>query len=620
MCGICGFTGEINRPLLERMANTIRHRGPDDSGYWSNDSVSLGMRRLSIVDIENGHQPIYNEDKSVVCIFNGEIYNHIELRRELESLGHTFYTDHSDTEVLVHLYEEYGGDFSKHLNGMFAIALWDKNKEELHLIRDRVGVKPLYYSIQNSELIFASEIKSIFQHSKVRREPDYSALSHYFSLKNIPAPQTAFNGISQVRPGERLVFSHGKLEKFQWWKINFSAINNDDEEYAKIHIRKLLESSVRIRMKSDAPFGAYLSGGLDSSAVVALMANMSDQPIKTFSLTYEKDYMYKSSDRDFARQISKKYRTEHYEYMMTHSDLIDSMDAVQDAFDEPYSGVTSTYFITNLISKHVKVALSGDGADELFGSYLPHRLASPLYYYSKYKNRLNSLNKQEIEQLAPFEKDIGYLSDLYSKGSESERRMELYLFNDKTKHDKLFSKKMRYLIKNSLSTHDLVLNSFNKSATNDPLNRALSLDFETLLPDQVLMFVDRLSMAHSVEVRTPFLDYRLVEYVASLPGNYKIKNGRVKSILKDSVSDLLPKEILNRPKEGFVLPINDWIIENLSEYISEILDSSRLKKHGLLNHEFVASLLDNHFKGLQKNGPQLWNLVMFQLWWEHNFS
>ena len=589
MCGICGFTGGSDRSALERMTDSLRPRGPDGSGYHVDGSVSLGMRRLAILDLETGGQPAYNEDRTIGVVFNGEIYNHAELRRMLEAKGHRFRSDHSDTEVLVHLYEEYGADYLHRLNGMFAIALWDSGKQELHLARDRAGVKPLYLRQQAGRLWFASEPKAILAHPEVTKAPDFRAIAHYFSLKNIPAPWSAFDGIEQLRAGERAVFRDGELKRTRWWRISFAATAPVAEADAAAEIRRLLEDSVRLRMQCDVPFGAYLSGGLDSSSVVALMSRQSATPVKTFSLTYERDYMLKNSDREYARRVAKLYGTEHREHVMTQRELLEGVESVLGSFDEPFSGVTSTYFLTRLISKHVKVALSGDGADELFASYLAHRVAA-----------------QPADNAG------------LAEGDETARRMRLYLMDDREK-ESLFSEKMRAL-SGAASTARLVSELYDRADTPDPLNRALFVDFESLLPDQVLAFVDRLSMAHSVEVRTPFLDYRLMEFAASLPGNLKIKGARTKHILKEAVKDLLPAEIIDRPKEGFVLPINDWLLDELQPFVRECLSPQRLSVHGLLQPEAVGRTLDEHYGGARQNGARIWNLAMFQVWWERHFA
>lgn len=600
------------------MTDTLRHRGPDGAGYHLDDGVSLGIRRLAIVDLQTGGQPAYNEDRSVGVVFNGEIFNHVELRRMLEAKGHRFRSDHSDTEVLVHLYEEFGPDYLNRLNGMFAIALWDSRSRELHLARDRAGVKPLYIRQQGGRLWFASEPKAVLAHPDVTKAPDYRALAHYFSLKNIPAPWSAFEGIEQLRPGERAVFRNGELTRTRWWQVSFASLAPVDETSAAAEIRRLLEDSVRLRMQCDVPFGAYLSGGLDSSSVVALMSKQSAVPVKTFALTYERDYMLKDSDRQYARQVSNLYGTEHREHVMTQRELVDNVESVLGSFDEPFSGVTSTYFLTRLISKHVKVALSGDGADELFGSYLAHRMAVPLANYGHLVERGEALNAANSHLLAPFDSDVGRIQRAWECGDEAARRMSLYLLNDQEK-ESLLSVKMREL-SGGFATTQLISDLYAQADTVDPLNRALFVDFESLLPDQVLAFVDRLSMAHSVEVRTPFLDYRLIEFIAALPGNLKIKGTRTKHILKEAVKDLLPSEIIDRPKEGFVLPINDWLLDELQPFVRDCLSSRRLSMHGLLQSAVVDRMLEEHYGGGRQNGGRIWNLAMFQVWWERHFA
>lgn len=614
MCGICGFTGTSDHDALTRMTNAITHRGPDDAGYWNSPEISLGMRRLAIIDLETGQQPVFNEDGSIGVVFNGEIYNHTELRAELEAAGHRFQTHHSDTEVLVHLYEQYGDDFLHRLNGMFAIALWDIPRQRLLLARDRVGIKPLYLGLFQGRLLFASEIKSLLAHPRVERKPNYRALYHYFSFKNIPAPWSAFEGIEQLRPGERAIYEDGKLKRETWWSLRFAENDSIDEQAAANRIRELLEDSVRLRMRADVPFGAYLSGGVDSSSVVALMSNIGGHRVQTFSLVYADDLQHKAADQAFARQVARQYDTDHHEYVLTHQDVANSLDAVLTAFDEPFSGVTSTYFVTRLISRHVKVALSGDGADELFGSYLPHRLAQPLHYFPLLRDRLPTLSADEQNALQPFLDRPEYLADMLARGDEASRRMSLYLWSDSGKRT-LLSDKMRELCLHE-SSEQLIRDIYLSSATADPLNRALNCDFKTLLPDQVLAFVDRLSMAHSVEVRPPFLDYRLMEFAASLPGSMKINNGRSKHVLKEAVRGLIPAGVIDRPKEGFVLPIDNWLLNDMRPFVEDLLAPDRLALHGLVRPEAVSALLKEHYSKTANHGPRIWNLMMFQRWWE----
>ena len=618
MCGIAGFTGSPDREVLRRMTDAVIHRGPDDSGLLSEPSISLSMRRLSIIDLKTGQQPVSNEDETVWVVFNGEIYNHLELRKELEAQGHRFKTQGSDTEVLVHLYEEHGPNYLSKLVGMFGIALWDAKKQELHLARDHSGIKPLYFARAGREIVFGSEIKSILAHPKVAKNPNWKAIHHYFSLKNVPAPMSAFDGIEQLLPGERAVFSNGKLYRERWWKLEFSENDAITEAEAIAEIRRILSESVRLQMRSDVPIGAYLSGGIDSSSVVALMASISGSRIKTFTLAYEDEFKNKEADRAYAKQVADFYHTDHYEHIMTAAELSGTAEAVIRSFDEPFSGVTSTFFLTRLISQHVKVALSGDGADELFASYLPHRLASPIHYYGLFKNRIGSLSPEELNLLAPYENQIPYLKSVWGRGDETDRRMGQYVWDEAAKNE-LYSEKMSTYARGS-DTPSIIRACLAACKTPDPLNRALYLDFHTLLPDQVLAFVDRLSMAHSVEVRPPFLDHRLIEWMGRIPGHLKIKQGRCKHLLKEAVKDLLPDEILNRPKEGFVLPINDWILKSLTAYVEDVLSTSRLAKHGLFREEIIRHILDRHYSGQENQGSKIWNLMMFQIWWEQYFG
>lgn len=622
MCGICGFTGISDQQLLHKMADTIYHRGPDEDGYYSDGQVNLGMRRLSIIDLLSGQQPVHNEDKSIWVVFNGEIYNFGNLRKDLILKGHKFYTDHSDTEVLVHLYEEYGVDFVHELNGMFAIALWDKKTQKLVLTRDRMGVKPLFYSKIKDKLVFASEIKAILKHPDYNKKENFDALYHYFSFKNIPAPLTAFKDIYSLLPGEILTFEGGRLDKKRYWKIKFNENKFLNEEETKEKILDILQDSVKVRMISDVPYGAYLSGGVDSSAVVAIMSRISDKPIKTFTLGYEDDLKNKLADLHFAREVSKMFNTEHHEYIMTYKELTEDIDKVLEAFDQPFSGTISTFFLSKLISKHVKVAISGDGADELFGSYLAHRLAQPMDAFSRHYAKYCSgqLVEEEKLELKPFDTDIEYLKGLYeeSRGDIVKWRNSLLTFNDNDKSKYLSNDFLSST--SSKSTFEWLKKYFDNGSTIDPLNRILEVDWNSLLPDQVLAFVDFLSMAHSVEVRSPFLDYRLVEFVSTIPGAFKIRNGNVKDILKSTVEGIISKEITRRPKEGFVLPVFDWLKGPLKGYMLELLSKDRINKHGFFNEEEVSNLVISFTSGDNKYNAKLWNLMMFQIWWEKYFG
>ena len=604
MCGICGFVGTGDAADLERMIATMRHRGPDSDGRWIDGPVHLGMRRLAIVDLETGEQPVFNETETLATIFNGEIYNHIELREHLRGAGHRFRTNHSDTEVIVHLYEDHGPRFLERLNGMFAIALWDRERRDLLLARDRAGIKPLYSAQLARGIVFGSEPKALLAHPAVSRDPDFVALHHYFSLKNIPAPASAYKAIRQLRPGELLRWHDGEATIERWWRIQFRENPELGEEDAAAHIRDILTDSVRLQMRSDVPVGAYLSGGIDSSSIVALMAQHGAKNVETFTLTYEDGSPGKDSDRSFARQISRQYGTRHHEHLVRYAEVPQRLDAIVECFDEPFSGVISTFFLTESIARHVKVALSGDGADELFGSYLPHRLAQPLAAAARDPSTIPA-----YDGVSPH-----LLSSLLARGDEAARRMAQYIADDQAKAS-LYSPAMRQEVDGN-RTEALIRLLYAQADTQDPLNRALFVDFETLLPDQVLCFVDRLSMAHSLEVRPPFLDHRLIEFAATIPGAMKIAGTRVKHILKEAVRPWLPPALIERPKEGFIMPINDWILTKLRAMVEDMLSPRRLAQHGLFEPDAIRAMLAAHYSGVVDYGNRIWNLVMFQMWWE----
>ena len=626
MCGICGFTGEGDQALLGKMSATLIPRGPDDAGYYQDGSVSLAIRRLAIVDLETGGQPIANEDESLWVVFNGEIYNHVELRQGLLKQGHRFRTHHSDTETIVHLYEEYGDlwPVKGEVNGMFGLALWDKQRRRLLLYRDRIGKKPLYWCQIGQDLVFASEIKAILAHGRVSRQLDFNALYHYFSLKNLSAPATAFRDIKQLLPGPYLIWDNGKVETRPYWRVDFSQPLMDiTPPEAAAHLVALLDDAVRLRMACDAPYGAYLSGGVDSSSVVALMCRHQTQPVISFSLGYDEEpqgqFLGKSQDIVFARLMSQRLATEHHEYILSPEEFAEDLPKVLRAFDEPFSGTISTFFLSILIHRHVKVALSGDGADELFGSYLPHRLSWPLHHYLQLQKRgksdLQSLSAEERLLLRPFDspEQFAFLQSLASP-DQAEWRMRLAVFGEREKH-RLLSPAFLAEVGDA-GTYLYYRRLLAQTTARDPLNVTLEIDQRELLPNQVLPFMDRLSMAHSIEVRSPYLDYRIIEFANRLPGDFKIHQGINKYVHKLAMQGLVPEDLLNRPKEGFVQPIYSWMDTCLKAWVQATLAPERLRRHGLLLPEHVAGLLNEHYSGAANHSAQIWNLLCFQTWYE----
>lgn len=621
MCGIAGFSGREDRKVLKSMNEALYHRGPDDHGYYSDGSMNLAMRRLSIVDIKTGKQPVSNEDGTIWVVFNGEIYNHTELRRNLEGRKHLFKTDHSDTEVIVHLYEEYGDAWPEYVNGMFAVAIWDNRAKKLLLYRDRIGKKPLYYALKGSKIIFASEIKAILRHPGISRELDFNALYHYFELKNISGPRTAYAQIKELLPGHFLSWEDGEVKSGSYWAVDFSSPLNDiTEEEAASSLLNLLEDAVKIRMRCDAPYGAYLSGGVDSSSVVVLMSKNQSKPIKTFSLGYEDravgQFAGKRDDLAYAKDIAKRLGTKHFEYIINAKKFAQEMPGVMAAFDEPFSGTVSTFFLSTLIKRHVKVALSGDGADELFGSYLAHRLASPIENYLNLvksgKKEWQDMDSHDKILIRPFDnsKQFTFLKGIASSDI-FEWRQKLSVFT-RSEQERLLSKKFLYAAGYPETKGIYDMQKIGLTAKG-MLNKVLEIDQRELLPNQVLAFVDRLSMAHSVEVRCPYLDYRIIEFADKLPGSFKIRDGAIKYIHRKAMEKILPKDIIERPKEGFVQPIYSWMHGSLKGWVKRHLDAL---PDNFFNKEYIKNITMRLDSGDSGINAKVWNLVCFSLWFD----
>ncbi|MBU0718441.1 MAG: asparagine synthase (glutamine-hydrolyzing) [Planctomycetes bacterium] len=609
MCGICGFTGERDTPRLTAMMAALRHRGPDDQGSFESGLVSLGSTRLAIVDVAQGRQPMASEDGSVVVVLNGEIYNAGALRAELISRGHRFRT-RCDTEVIPHLYEERGDAFVDRLNGEFAIAVWDAGQRRLLLTRDRIGIKPLYYSEAEGRFLFGSEIKGILAGLESMPAINPEAFFHYLSFKCVPAPLTIYKGVVAVEPGEQVAWDAGRVAKRGYWALTDSPNETSDLGEITEHLEDLLVRSVRRRLIADVPVGVMLSGGLDSSLIVAIAAELVGRPLPTFTLGYTDDFEHKGREVEAARAIARQFGTEHYEYAMTHHELVEDLPAVLRAFDQPFSGVISPYFLNKLVSQHVKVCLSGDGADEQFGSYLAHRLAQPIHQVILHGEEAV---RRQPRLVAPFEDDVDRVIGLAHR-QDWAWRASLMVFSDQEKRHLLNPDHADYA---PFSSTALVRNAFAACQSSDAQTRQQHYDCRTVLPDLVLTFNDRLSMAHSVETRVPFLDHELVEFVSGLPGSLKIRDGCCKWLLKEVARRRLPDHIVDRPKEGFVLPINDWQRGVLRERIEEGLSPARLAQHGLFRTKEVNRLVAEYYAGQTELQYKIWALYCFQVWYEN---
>ncbi|MEW6608597.1 MAG: asparagine synthase (glutamine-hydrolyzing) [bacterium] len=624
MCGICGYLtwGEktVQQEIVHQMCEVIRHRGPDEEGIYVEKNIGLGMRRLNIIDLVTGHQPIHNEDKTIWVVYNGEIYNFQEIRKSLEKNGHRFYTQ-TDTEVIVHLYEEMGTRCVEKLNGMFGFALRDKQRNRLFLARDRIGIKPLHYARVNNQFIFGSEIKAILVHPDVNREIDLTSLDKYLTYEYIPAPQTIFKQIKKIPPGHILTINQaGELRTEQYWDISFKHDERikSEEEYAE-ELLSLLKDAVKRRLISDVPLGVFLSGGIDSSTVTALMSELVPGQVKTFSIGFED----KSFDEScYARKVAQYFGTSHYEEILSPNKLIELVPVIADVLDEPLgdASIIPTYLLSKFTRKYVTVTLGGDGGDELFAgypTYQAHRLAG---FYEKIPSIIRqSMIEKVISHLPVSTSNISF--DFQTKKfisgipypSEIRNYIWLGSFSPEEKKD-LLSNEVCDILKND--TFEDIKIYLAKTDAQSLLERLLYLDMKFYLQEDILAKVDRASMANSLEVRAPFLDYTFVEFVANLPPHLKLQNLTTKYILKQAVNNLLPKGIANRKKKGFGIPIAKWFKQELKGFILDVFAESKIKQEGFFNYNYIKQLLTDHFENKKDNRKGLWTLLVFELWYE----
>jgi asparagine synthase (glutamine-hydrolysing) len=613
MCGLSGVFGRSDSATVREMLGAIAHRGPDDQHLEAGKDFTIGARRLSILDVEHGRQPMSDESGQIWAALNGELYNYPSCRADLIGRGHRLRT-RCDTEILTHLYQDCGSAFVNAIDGMFAVVIWDDEKKTGILARDRMGKKPLYYLMRDGCLYFASEIKALLRVPGVERKVDLEALHHFLSFKHVPNPLSIFADIRILPPAHRLVFKPGaEPEISRYWHPDFSpdaAVAGLGEDATVHEILRLLREGVTKRLLSDVPIGFLLSGGIDSSLSTVLAAEAAKSKIKTFCLVYADDSTTpgKEEDRKWARWVARQYDTEHHEETVRFANFPDELRKIIGAFDEPFAGVTSTYLLSRLISKHVKVALAGDGADELFGSYRSHRLAMPIANFSRYEET------GDTALLRPFESEPETIRALV--GDEWRWRSTMFTFSEDEK-SALYAPDVAEAT-SGFSSSELLRAEAARLTARDPVNRILELELRTIFPDQVLTFVDRLSMAHSLELRSAYLDTALVEFVARIPGALKLRDGETKHLLKRAALKYFPREMVYRRKEGFLMPVTDWLARDLQGYVRETLAPDRLAKHGFFRPEAVAGVVSEAYTVpndyLRMN--KVFSLLVFQEWYE----
>lgn len=618
MCGITGifhYTSDepICRATLKRMTDVIAHRGPDDDGFHVAGRIGLGHRRLSIIDVAGGHQPIFNEDGTVAIVFNGEIYNYRELARTVEARGHRFRT-RSDTETIVHLYEEFGTDCVAMLRGMFAFALWDERQQALLIARDRLGKKPLYWADVGGRFVFGSEIKALLEHPHVPRDLDAEAVADFFSFEYVPTPKSIFRAVRKLRPAHYAVVTREGTSEREYWDLDFSRTEERGEDEWCDQLIETLEEAVDLRLMSEVPLGAFLSGGVDSSAVVALMSRITSRPVVTASIGFSVE---KYSEVEEARRFAAHVGADHHERIVT-PDAVAVVEKLAWHYDEPFadSSAVPTYYVSQVAREFVTVALSGDGGDENFAGYRRYR-------FDVAENRVRGLLPASLRRPA-----FGALAAVYPKADWLPRplRAKTTLYNlSLDPAEAYFNSVYGALVReregllggdltaalDGYNPFDVFRYHFDRAQTDDPLSRVQYVDIKTYLTDAILAKVDRASMAVSLEVRCPLLDHKFMELAARIPSGLKLKNGAGKYIFKRALGRVLPAEVLNRRKQGFSFPLAEWLRGELKELAaSALFDAS----DDLLNPAAVRRLWQQHESGLRDYSRPLWALLMFQLW------
>lgn len=626
MCGICGVAlypseSRIDESILISMRDSLIHRGTDDSGLLIDRQIGLGHRRLSIIDLSTGAQPVHNEDSTIWVVFNGEIYNYRDIRSDLKKRGHKFYT-RSDTETLVHLYEEYGERMLDKINGMFAFCIWDRKGQEMFLARDRIGEKPLFYSFSKDAFIFASELKAILKYPSTSRVIDMLSLSKYLTYEYVPAPNSIFKYIKKLKPGHFMTYKVSSKEVIikKYWDIPLlddAIAHKTEEEYAE-ELIELLRESVRLRLISDVPLGIFLSGGIDSSIITALATEQSDR-VQTFTVSFKE----KSFDESgYAAEIAKGFNTVHHSEVLDVEKAYTLLPEIMNYLDEPLgdASVIPTFLLSRFTSKKVKATLGGDGGDELFAGYPTFQALKLIHYYDIFPKELRNIIHKIAAKFPVSHKNISFdfkiKQLLRGAGVSPEIMFFLWMgsFNESEKRQLLLSD-VRESIKDENPFED-IFNYLKESNLHKNLERALYLSMKLYLQDDILTKVDRTSMANSLEVRAPFLDYKFVEFAAKLPTVYKLNRLTTKYLLKKAFRDILPAKIIKRGKKGFGIPIAKWIHGDMKDIFFEYLNEDRIKKEGIFEYSFIKRLMNEHLSRSKDNRKLLWTLLIFQMWKE----
>lgn len=624
MCGIAGLyryprstSSSAMDEVLGRMLGSIVHRGPDDEGRLQDRELHFGMRRLSIIDLAEGHQPIFDESGRYAVVFNGEIYNYRELRTDLIAKGHQFRTN-SDTEVIVHLFEDHREKCLDYLRGMFGIAIWDNQRRELFIARDRLGVKPLYYTETQSDFVFGSEIKAILQHPEVESRPDLAGISDYLSLKYTPAPKTMFANIHSLPPGHYMVINEKGVQIQRYWDLPFAQEsdvpenNISDQEYEE-RLLTLLKESVRLRLRSDVPFGAFLSGGLDSSTIVALMAQELSTPVNTFSVGFGGEG--EPDELPYAQAVADHFGCRHHTLRITADDFLNHAETVLWHLDQPIAdqATVATFMVAKLAREHVKMVLTGEGGDELFAGYARYEGErwSP---YTTWMPGFMGSTVRSLSQRLPGLRRAKIAVSALTRRNEAERFANWFpMFTDDAKEQLIVAQHADM----KRGAGHVFASTLSRCRAREPLSRMLYADSKMWLPDYLFVRGDKLTMAHSLEARVPLLDHKLTEFAARLPSRLKLAGKKRKVLLRNVARKLLPQQIIDRPKQGFPIPIERWLQKEAKPLMLDLLNQASIQRRGLFQADFVARLMNQHISGYADHSIALWGLMSLEMWFRN---